>query len=159
MKNRTIINILAAISLTAPAAAHAQLPPQAEARAQSPTHAQLLAKTHHIVFAVTSGDQADWNMTLGNIRNLLTALKPENTEVEVVAYSQGLNLVKHDSAVAADIATLQEKGVRFVACENSMRMQHVEAKDLLTGVQPVPSGIVEVVSKQEQGWSYIKGGR
>ncbi len=117
------------------------------------------AKTHHVVFAVTSGDEADWKMTLGNIRNLITALKPDATEVEVVAYAQGLSLVKRDSTVASEIAALQEKQVRFVACENSMRMQHVEAKDLLTGVQPVPSGVVEVVTRQEQGWSYIKGGR
>jgi intracellular sulfur oxidation DsrE/DsrF family protein len=40
-----------------------------------------------------------------------------------------------------------------------MRMQHVEAKDLLPGVGMVPAGIVEVVTKQEQGWTYIKAGR
>jgi intracellular sulfur oxidation DsrE/DsrF family protein len=116
-------------------------------------------KTHHVVFAVTSGDEADWKMTMGNIRNLTEGLKPDATEVEVVAYSQGLNLVKQGSALAAEITALQEKHVRFVACQNSMRMQHVEAKDLLPGVESVPSGIVEVVTKQEQGWSYIKAGR
>jgi len=49
--------------------------------------------------------------------------------------------------------------VKFVACQNSMRMQKVELKDLLAGVTPVPAGIIEVVTKQEQGWAYIKGGR
>jgi intracellular sulfur oxidation DsrE/DsrF family protein len=116
-------------------------------------------KTHKVVFAVTSGDEADWKMTMGNIRNLISGLKPDTTEVEVVAYSQGLNLVKQGSTLATDIAALQELHVRFVACQNSMRMQHVELKDLLAGVEPVPSGIIEVVTKQEQGWAYIKGGR
>ena len=102
---------------------------------------------------------ADWKMTMGNIRNLISGLKPDVTEVEVVAYSQGLNLVKQGSTLAADVAALQELHVRFVACQNSMRMQHVELKDLLVGVEPVPSGIIEVVTKQEQGWAYIKGGR
>lgn len=110
-----------------------------------------------MVFAVTSGDEADWRMTLGNTRNPIEGLKPDS--VEVVGYAQGLGLVKLDSVVAKEIAALQEKHVRFVACENSMRMQHVEVKDLLPGIQPVPSWIVEVVRKQEQGWSYIKGGR
>ncbi len=32
-------------------------------------------KTHHIVFALTSGDEADWNLTLGNMRNLLKSLR------------------------------------------------------------------------------------
>jgi intracellular sulfur oxidation DsrE/DsrF family protein len=116
-------------------------------------------KTHRIVFAVTSGDEADWKMTVGNIRNLISGMKPDVVEVEVVAYSQGLNLVKQTSSLAADIVALQAMNVRFVACQNSMRMQHVELKDLLTGVEPVPSGIIEVVTKQEQGWAYIKGGR
>ena len=117
-------------------------------------------KTHRVVFAVTSGDEADWQMTLGNIRNLISGLKPDETEVEVVAYSKGLNLVKLGSSLATEIAALQETShVRFVACQNSMRMQHVELKDLLPKVEPVPSGIIEVVTKQEQGWAYIKGGR
>jgi intracellular sulfur oxidation DsrE/DsrF family protein len=29
----------------------------------------------------------------------------------------------------------------------------------LPGVGMVPAGIVEVVTKQEQGWTYIKAGR
>src|SRR6058998_723704 len=85
------------------------------------SHAALAqAKTHRVVFAVTSGDEKDWQMTVGNIRNLMEGLKPDATEVEVVAYSQGLNLVKQGSSLAAEIATLQEKHVRFVACQNSM---------------------------------------
>src|SRR5258707_607637 len=79
------------------------------------------SKTHRVLFAVTSGDEADWKMTMGNIRNLISGLKPDAVEVEVVAYSQGLNLVKRGSAMASDIAALQESHVRFVACENSMR--------------------------------------
>jgi intracellular sulfur oxidation DsrE/DsrF family protein len=117
------------------------------------------AKVHRVVFAVTSGDEADWEATLGNIRNLMTGMKPDAVEVEVVAYSKGLSLVKVGSTVAEDVAALQGQGVKFVACMNSMRMQHVELKDLLAGVEPVPSGIVEVVKKQEAGWSYIKGGK
>jgi intracellular sulfur oxidation DsrE/DsrF family protein len=116
-------------------------------------------KSHRIVFAVTSGDEADWNLSLGNIRNLISGLKPDSVEVEVVAFGGGIMLVKSDSTVAADIAKLQEQGVKFVACQNSMHARHLELKDLLPGVTPVPSGIVEVVTKQEQGWTYIKGGR
>jgi intracellular sulfur oxidation DsrE/DsrF family protein len=40
-----------------------------------------------------------------------------------------------------------------------MRAQHVTVADLLEGVGTVPAGIVEVVTKQEQGWTYIKAGR
>lgn len=123
-------------------------------RAQSAT-----GKTHRVVFAVTSGDEMDWHISLGNIGNLISGLKPDTVEVEVVAFAGGINMVKADSSVAADIAKLQAEGVKFVACQNSMRAHHLELKDLLPGMGSVPSGIVEVVTKQEQGWVYIKGGR
>jgi intracellular sulfur oxidation DsrE/DsrF family protein len=131
----------------------------AAAQAPAASSSAATGKTHKIVFAVTSGDEADWNLSLGNIRNLLAGLKPDPVEVEVVAFGGGIVLVKGDSSVAADIAKLQADGVKFVACQNSMRARHLELKDLLPGVTPVPSGIVEVVTKQEQGWVYIKGGR
>lgn len=117
------------------------------------------SKAHKVVFALTSGDEADWHLTLGNMRNLLSGLGEDSTEMELVAFGPGLAILRSSSAVAADIKALQAKHVHFMACENSMRMQHVTAADLLPGVQTVPSGIVEVVTRQEQGWSYIKGGR
>jgi intracellular sulfur oxidation DsrE/DsrF family protein len=116
-------------------------------------------KTHRVLFALLSGDASDWQVTVGNINNLIKGLAPDEVEIEVVAYSQGLGLVKNGSSMAKEVADLQEKHVKFVACQNAMRMQHVEAKDLLPGVGMVPAGIVEVVTKQEQGWTYIKAGR
>ena len=116
-------------------------------------------KTHRVLFALLSSDEADWRITIGNINNLIKGLAPDDVEVEVVAYAQGLSLVKNGSSMAKEVAELQEKHVKFVACQNAMRMQHVEAKDLLPGVGMVPAGIVEVVTKQEQGWTYIKAGR
>ncbi len=117
------------------------------------------APAHHIVFALTSGDEADWKLTLGNIRNLIAALPVDSTEVEVVAYGPGISFVRKGSSADADIQALEAKHVRFVACENSMRMQKMTFADLVAGVSPVPSGIVEVVMKQEHGWTYIKAGR
>lgn len=116
-------------------------------------------KTHRVLVAVSSGDEMDWQIALGNTRNLIAGLKPDPIEIEIVAFAGGINMVKADSKVAADIAKLQEQGVRFVACQNSMHAHNLELKDLLPGLSSVPSGIVEVVTRQEQGWTYIKGGR
>ena len=49
-------------------------------------------------------------------------------------------------------------GVRFAACQRAMRGHNLELKDLVAGTVPVPAGIVEVVLRQEQGWTYIKAG-
>lgn len=115
-------------------------------------------KRHRIVFAMTSPDEADWRLTIGNIRNLLAAFPPNSTDVEVVTYGPGLNMVKKSSSVGADVQALQLVHVRFVACEHTMQAQHVTLADLLKDLETVPSGVVEVITRQEQGWSYIKAG-
>jgi intracellular sulfur oxidation DsrE/DsrF family protein len=127
--------------------------------AQSPAATAPPVKTHHVIFAVTSPDVADWNLTMGNTRNLIKGLSPDPFEIEIVAFGPGISLLKLDSPVAKDIAALQAQGVKFTACQNAMRFNHLELKDLIPGAIPVPAGIVELVTKQEQGWIYVKGGR
>lgn len=39
-----------------------------------------------------------------------------------------------------------------------MKSQKVTKDQLIPEVEYVPVGIAEIVEKQEQGWSYIKGG-
>lgn len=114
-------------------------------------------KAHRVLFALTSSDTNDWNLTLGNIANLLKGMP--DAEVEVVAYGGGINFVKKGSEAEADIKHLEQAHVKFVACHNSMMFNHLTPADLIEGVGVVPSGIVEVVTRQEQGWSYIKAGR
>jgi intracellular sulfur oxidation DsrE/DsrF family protein len=135
------------------------LAPFATRRVLAQAPASAPAKTHHVIFAVTSGDEADWNLTLGNTRNLIAGLKPDAYEIEIVSFGPGITMLKADSTVAKDIAALQAEGVKFTACQNAMRNRHLELKDLVPGAVPVPAGIVELVTKQEQGWIYIKGGR
>ena len=58
---------------------------------------------------------------------------------------------------AEAVAALIEKGVKFVACENTMRQKSIRKEDLLPGVGTVPSGAVEVVRKQQRdGFAYFK---
>jgi intracellular sulfur oxidation DsrE/DsrF family protein len=37
-----------------------------------------------------------------------------------------------------------------------MRNQHLDSSLLIPGVVMVPDGIYEVISKQREGWGYIK---
>lgn len=120
---------------------------------------QAQTKAHRVLFALTSPEEADWQLTLNNLRNLESGLSPETVEIELVAYGPGIAFLKKDGPDAADIQKLEAAHVRFVACGNAMKKQHLEATDLVAGVEIVPAGIVEVVRKQEAGWSYIKAGR
>ena len=118
---------------------------------------QAQTKAHRVLFAMTSSDQGDWQLTINNIRNLITGMAPES--VEVVAYGPGIAFLKKDSVDAAEMQKLESSHVHFIACGNAMQKQHLEASDLVAGSEVVPAGIAEVVKKQEQGWSYIKAGR
>jgi intracellular sulfur oxidation DsrE/DsrF family protein len=120
---------------------------------------QAQTKAHRVLFAMTSPDEADWQLTLNNIRNLISGMAPETVEIELVAYGPGIAFLKKDGVDAAEIQKLESSHVHFIACSNAMRKQHLEASDLVSGSEVVPAGIVEVVKKQEQGWSYIKAGR
>lgn len=116
-------------------------------------------KSHRIVFALSSGDESDWKLTLNNVRNLISGLAPDVVDVEVVAFGPGIAFLKSDVSEAADITGLEHKHVRFVACETAMHGAGLSRADLDPGVETVPSGIAEVVRRQEEGWTYIKAGR
>ena len=137
----------------------ALLLPGRSAQAQAGDAAAIQNKAHHAIFVLTSGEDADWQMTLANMRNMIKGFAPAKVEIELVAYGPGLPFLKKGSAVQTEIQELEAQQVRFVACENSMRLQHVTAADLAPGVTAVPSGVIELVTRQEQGWAYVKAGR
>ena len=132
---------LAAAAAVLPAA-HAA-PPGAPAR-------------NKVVFQVSDGDPSKWNLALNNVRNLQTDLPDDESDIEIVAYGPGIGMLKADSSVAHRIAETLKHGVKVVACENSMRGQKLVYADMLPDIGYVPSGVVEIVRKQQQGYAYIR---
>ncbi|NDP27391.1 MAG: hypothetical protein GZ087_08215 [Flavobacterium sp.] len=111
---------------------------------------------HLVVFQMSSNDPESQKGLVNNILNIKKTWA--NVKIEVVALGPGLELVESEkSAVAEDVAKMIKMGVIFVACENTMAKKNIIKADLIDNVGTVPSGIVEIIIKQEQGWSYIKG--
>jgi intracellular sulfur oxidation DsrE/DsrF family protein len=73
-------------------------------------------------------------------------------------FGKGLPLVVKDrSALADDVTSLAtNKNVAFKVCAIALANQKIDKSQLLAGVQVVPDGIYEIVSKQREGWGYIK---
>jgi intracellular sulfur oxidation DsrE/DsrF family protein len=120
------------------------------------TFSATAQKDYKVVFDLTSKDSNDQRAA---IRWLNEVSKAEPTaQMEVVMYGQGLDLVtKGKSAVADDVVRLaQNKNIAFKVCKVAMKAHNLTENDLLQGVQTVPDGIYEVISKQKQGWGYIK---
>jgi intracellular sulfur oxidation DsrE/DsrF family protein len=111
---------------------------------------------NRVVMQVSDGDAAKWNLALNNARNLQSDLGAANVEIEIVAYGPGLGMLKRDSAVASRVDEALTSGVKVVACENTMRAQKLTQPDMLPSIGYVGAGVVEIMQRQQQGWSYIR---
>jgi intracellular sulfur oxidation DsrE/DsrF family protein len=114
---------------------------------------------YKVVFDLTSKDSLTQQAAIRWVGEVVKA-SPE-AQVEVVMYGQGVSFVVKDRSAFADaIASLAlNKNVSFKVCQVAMKNQGVTADQLIPGVQTVPDGIYEVISKQRQGWGYIKVAR
>jgi intracellular sulfur oxidation DsrE/DsrF family protein len=113
---------------------------------------------YNVVFDLTSKDTSNH----ATVIRWLKGISKSNpaAQMEVVLYGRSLGMVVADrSTVAKDVKALAtNKNITFKVCEIAMKNQQVEKGQLLPGVQTVPDGIFEIVSKQQQGWGYIKSG-
>lgn len=119
-------------------------------------HAQT--KQHKIVFEITSADSVEQETMLRQIGNV--GKDAPGTQIEVVCHGPAIQmLIKSKTLLAPMMEDLKNKqGVRFAACANSMRRNNIEPAQLVSVATVVPNGVMEVVAKQEDGWSYIKAG-
>ena len=114
------------------------------------------AQTHKVVIQLNTSDTLVWHGALKNISNLQTALG-SSTQIELVAHGSGISiLVDGKTTQKAKIAELAAMGVLFKACENTIRERKIDRATILPQVGTVPSGVAEVVLKQEAGWAYLK---
>ena len=113
-------------------------------------------KDYKVVFDITSKDTLA-HQTVIRQATLITQTNPE-AQLEIVLFGQSLPLViKDKSVVAPEVQKLpQNKNVSFKVCEVAMKNQGIDKSQLLPGVQTVPDGIYEIISKQREGWGYIK---
>jgi uncharacterized protein len=114
------------------------------------------AEPYRVAFDLTSRDSLDQAATLRWIREVTTT-SPE-AEIEVVMYGKGVELVVPDRSKAlADVQKyITNPRVSFKVCAIALKNNNIDNSQLLPGVQIVPDGIYELVSKQQQNWGYIK---
>ena len=121
-------------------------------------NAQTNEVKHKVVIQLNTADTAAWSSTIGNIKNL-QKIWPGNLIVEVVIHGKALDLlVAAKTHLANEVIEMSKTNVQFLACENSMRKYHIDKSELLTIANTIPSGVAELILKQEAGWSYLKAG-
>lgn len=118
---------------------------------------QAQQRVHKVVFEITSTDTADHRTVLRQINNVLKDVP--NTQIEVVCHGGAIfMLVKEKTVLGEMMQDLKSRNVRFAACANSMRKNNLSPEQLVAVATVVPNGVMEVVTKEEEGWSYIKAG-
>jgi intracellular sulfur oxidation DsrE/DsrF family protein len=114
-----------------------------------------LASKDQVVFQVSADDAKTWNLALNNAKNVQSA-KGTAAEIEIVVYGPGIGMLKGDSVVANRVSEAVKSGVKVVACQNTMRGQKLTPADMNADISYVPAGVVELMAKQQQGWTYIR---
>jgi intracellular sulfur oxidation DsrE/DsrF family protein len=150
MNRRSIFGLFAAAAVATPAAVQPAL--------------AASEKKHRLAIHVDQSDIGQMNLALGNASNVAEHYKSigEDVEIEIVAYSQGLHMLRDDtSPVKERIKKLREQvpKVVFSACNNTRRgMEKAEGRPItfIPEATIVPSGVVRLMELQEQGWSYVR---
>lgn len=119
---------------------------------------------HRVVFHLDESDPARMNLVLNNAANVTKFYQNEAEEVaiEIVAYGPGLMMLREDkSPVKERITNFTQNfdNVSFKACQNThTKMSKKAGKDvkLLSSAEMVSSGVIHLIQRQEEGWSYIR---
>jgi len=120
---------------------------------------QAQESPYRVVFDLTSNDSLNQRAVMRWV-NEITQSNPQ-AQVEVVMYGKGFELVMPDrSTYIHEVEkAVKNPNVTFRVCEVALKNNKVPKSALLSEVGTVPDGIYEIISKQHQGWGYIKVAR
>ena len=123
-------------------------------------------KTDRVAIQVNQNDPQVMNLALNNASNVLEYYRARNQDVEIdiVTYGPGLHMLRSDTSPVQDrIKRLKDMAfpgkIQFSACNNTKQgMEKAEghAISIVPDATIVPSGVVQLMELQEQGWSYVR---
>ena len=111
---------------------------------------------YKVVFDLTSKDSLDQQAVIRWIKEIVAA--SSDAKMEVVMYAKGVTMATKEKSAVADAVTqlATNKNISFKVCAVALKNQGIDKSQLLPGVEVVPDGIYEIISKQRDGWGYIK---
>jgi intracellular sulfur oxidation DsrE/DsrF family protein len=116
----------------------------------------LLRKEEYDIEVLANGEAVKYyvmdHIPKENLEKNQDVDKSTNFEIKK-EYIQG-NKEKESCKVTME--RLYKEGVKFVACNNSLNGYEIKQEELLSYINVVPSGVYELVLKQQKGYAYIK---
>ena len=119
---------------------------------------QAQTSNYKVVFDMSSRDSINQQAIVREI-GLITGASPD-AKLEVVIYGQGLDLAikNHSAQQTAVEKIIASNKASFKVCAMTMKRNNIDSTQLVPGIEIVPDGIYEIISKQQAGWGYIKVG-
>ena len=113
---------------------------------------------HRVLLQISSNDTLAWKGLMNNVKNLKLTWG-DSVQIEVIAQGMGVDLLtKGKTNQQEKINQYKQNGVVFVACESTMIDRKIPHENIIPEAGFVKSAVVELVKKQEQGWTYFKAG-
>jgi intracellular sulfur oxidation DsrE/DsrF family protein len=126
-------------------------------------------ETGKVIFDVNMADAKKMALYLAVIRETVDDLKRQGVKPDVILAFRGKSVLlvsknrdqmeltdfEHLDKIAAQLADLQERGVRVESCSVATRLFGVDNGNLLDGVVPVGNTFVSLTGYQAQGYANI----
>ncbi len=130
-------------------------------------HPNVTAKTEQdkpfiekrVVLQISDMTPDKQSLVLNVASNLIKHYGPDKVDVEVVAFGPGLRLLLKSNQHKDRISSLNENGVRFAACMNTINhFRNVLGEEpvLQSGAYTVSAGVVRILELTSQGYTLIR---
>lgn len=115
---------------------------------------------HKIVYQCNKADREYLEHIMFSVGEMVRKYEDE-IHVVVTAFGPGLHLLLKEpqrpvpEILQQRVTSLQQYGVSFHACGNTMEALKVTEEDLLDGVEAVKIGVDDLMQLQEKGFAYV----
>ena len=109
-----------------------------------------------VVIQLSSADTLVYKSLVKQLNNMQKAFN--KITIEVVTHGPGIEFLSKKSTLQNSIRALNQQGIAFLVCQNTLTEKNVSPAELLDLVKIIPSGLAHLITRQSEGWSYIKAG-
>lgn len=110
-----------------------------------------------VIFHLQSSDTLVYKSLVSQIGNLKKQLP--QTAIEVLCHGPGIDFLRVEkSKYATSIQAFGYTDISMVGCEFTMNQRKIKKDGIVSFATTVPYGLVELITKQQEGWIYIKAG-
>ena len=126
------------------------------------SHQPQIVKKHKVVYHLSEAGAEKAKFVLGNIQNHVDGVRgwQQIEALELVVHGPALKtfLTKTiDPDVKRATEALQDRGLEFGACGNTMKRFDISLDELPAGAKHLPQGgVVRLMELQEAGYAYIR---